>query len=292
MIRKILKWTGISLGSLIVLLLAAWVVMYISVTNRRNKKYEVKVREIVIPADSASIAEGKRLFSMKGCADCHGANLSGKTVMDDPAVGRFSGTNLTSGKGGVPANRPDHDWLLALRHGLNAEGKSLFIMPSYELYKLDDKDISSLIAYMKSVAPVDNHLPENKLGPVGVVLAALDKIPIAPAEMVDHTYKQPQTVEKGVTVAYGEYLSAACSGCHHANFKGGPNPVPGGKAVADISGSGNVGKWTGNQFVSTMRTGKTPEGKTLLNADMPWKMTAEYSEDELKALHLYLASIK
>ncbi|WP_295121876.1 cytochrome c [uncultured Chitinophaga sp.] len=292
MIRKILKWTGISIASLIVVILIAWVVFYIKVTNRQNKVYNVTVHKVNIPTDSASVAAGKRVFDMKGCGGCHGANLEGHTELDDPMIGRFSGPNLTKGKGGIGADRTDLDWLRALRHGIDKEGKTLFIMPSYEYYKLSDQDLGNLIAFIKAQPAVDSDLPEDKLGPLGIVLAALDKIPIAPAEMIDHQYKPRTEVKKEVTAAYGEYLSMSCSGCHHPTFKGGESPVPGGKFVADISSTGNPGKWSDEQFITALRTGKTPEGKTLNNAEMPWKMTQNYSDDELKALHLYLNSMK
>ncbi|UYQ93314.1 cytochrome c [Chitinophaga horti] len=292
MIRKILKWTGITVGSILLVIVVAWLVAYISVTNRRNKVYDVKLREIPIPSDSISIAAGKRVFEMKGCGGCHGFNLEGHTELDDPMIGRFSGPNLTRGKGGIGNDRTDRDWLMALRHGLNKEGKTLFIMPSYEYYKLSDEDMANVIAYIKAQPPVDSDLPKDKLGPLGIVLAALDKIPFAPAEQIDHKYVAKAEVKKEVSAAYGEYLAMSCSGCHKPTFKGGENPVPGGKLIADISATGNVGKWTHTQFINALRTGKTPEGKELKNNEMPWKMTATYTDEELTALHLYLQTMK
>ncbi|MET3874656.1 hypothetical protein [Chitinophaga sp. OAE865] len=41
--------------------------------------------------------------------------------------------------------------------------------------------------------------------------------------------------------------------------------------VADIR---YVGKWNCNEFITTLRTGRTPEGKQLQVKDMPWNMTA------------------
>ncbi|MCK7559228.1 cytochrome c [Chitinophaga sedimenti] len=292
MIRKILKWTGITLASLLVVIIAAWLVAYFNVRGRQNKVYEVNLREIAIPTDSAAVAAGKRVFEMKGCGGCHGAKLEGHTELDDPLVGRFSGPNLTRGKGGVGNDRTDADWLRALRHGINKEGKSLFIMPSYEYYKMSDEDIASVIAFIKAQPAVDSDLPRDKLGPLGIVLSALDKVPFAPAEMIDHEYVSKPVVKKEVSAAYGEYLSMSCTGCHHPDFKGGESPIPGGKFVADISASGKPGKWSHSQFIAALRTGKTPEGKELNNAEMPWKMTATYTDDELTALHLYLQTIK
>jgi hypothetical protein len=40
-----------------------------------------------------------------------------------------------------------------------------------------------------------------------------------------------------------------------------------------------------------LRTGKTPEGKEIDPKNMPWPMTAAYTDTELKALYAYLKSI-
>jgi len=45
------------------------------------------------------------------------------------------------------------------------------------------------------------------------------------------------------------------------------------------------------QFVSTLRTGKTPDGRELPVEFMPWKATQSYTDVELKALFSYLKSI-
>lgn len=291
MLRKILKWTGGIIGVLVALILIFYFTMYIMVNNRKSKTYDVEVRMIDIPSDSASVAEGAHIYATKGCADCHGDDLSGKIFLDDAALGLLPAANLTFGKGGRPRNYSDREWLLAMRHGLKANGKPLLVMPSYEFYKMSDHDLSHLIAYLKSVPAVDHELPQPKLGPLGVVLSGLDKLPLIPAEKIDHRYKPGEAVKRGPTAEYGQYLSMSCTGCHQPHLKGGPNPVPGGTPARDITAAGNVGKWSLNQFTAVLRSGKTPDGRQLKNEDMPWKMTANYTDEELKALYLYLKTL-
>lgn len=291
MFPKILKWTGIVLLGLATLLLIVFGIFFYVYGTHADKQYAVTVRPIGIPDDSATIAAGAHLFAIKGCADCHGADLGGKVFLDDPAVGRLTGANLTSGQGGRPAGYTDLDWLRAMRHGIGTDNKSLKLMPSYEYAKLSDKDMAALIAFCKAQPPVDRSLPPTKTGPLGKVLAVLGKLPLFPAEKIDHFYQQPATMPVSVTKAYGEYLSVSCSGCHNPRFTGGESPIPGGKKVADITAKGNVGKWTVQQFITTLRTGNTPEGLKLKNEDMPWSMTARYSDEELQALFLYLKSL-
>jgi mono/diheme cytochrome c family protein len=291
MIRKIGKWTGIIVGLIASLLLIAYGIIYGISNTRINKQYEVTVRPIEIPTDQATIEYGAHLYAIKGCGDCHGGNLGGKVFLDDPAIGHLSGANLTSGAGGIPEDYKDIDWLRAMRHGVNRAGKSLKIMPSYEYTKLDDKDMSSLIAFCKAQPPVNNVVPPAVIGPVGRALTVFDQMPLLAAEKVDHQYQQPAQVVKEVTPEYGKYLAMSCTGCHYPHLKGGKNPIPGQPEVANITSSGHIGQWSVDEFVTTLRTGKTPEGKQLKNEAMPWQMTAQYTADELKALYLYLKSI-
>jgi mono/diheme cytochrome c family protein len=109
--------------------------------------------------------------------------------------------------------------------------------------------------------------------------------------MIDHDRVLVKDVKVEVSVEYGKYLSIACQGCHRENMKGGDPVAPGFPLVADISSTGNPGKWTDEQFLNTLRTGTTPEGKVLKPQEMPWTMTQAYTDVELKALHMYLNSL-
>ena len=291
MFSRILKWAGIIVLGTIVIALMAFGAFVFLFRQHVNKQYVVQVREISIPEDSASIAGGKHLYEIKGCGECHGADLRGKTFVDDPAIGRIAGTNLTYGKGGLPATFDNKAWLKALRHGLNAENKTLLLMPSEDFSRLDDHDIAAIIAFCKAQPKIDAPVVSIKMRPMGKILSVLGKIPLFPAEMIDHGQLQPARVIKGPTADYGKYLSASCTGCHKPSLTGGDNPVPGGAPVADITSTGHVGKWSKEEFITALRTGKTPEGKQLRVTDMPWTMTARYTDDELTALYLYLKTL-
>jgi cytochrome c553 len=291
MFSKVLKWTGGMLLGIVVIASITFAVFVFLFRQHVNRQYTVQVREIPIPEDSASIAAGKHLYEIKGCGECHGADLRGKVFVDDPAIGRIAGTNLTYGKGGLPADFDNKAWLKAMRHGLNAENKTLLLMPSQEFGRLDDHDMAAIIAFCKAQPKIDEPTVPVKTGPMGKVLAVLGKIPLFPAELIDHSHQQPALVVKAPTADYGKYLSASCIGCHKPTLTGGDNPVPGGAPVANITGSGHVGKWTKEEFITALRSGKTPEGKQMLVKDMPWTMTAQYTDDELIALYLYLRSL-
>ena len=74
--KKLLKWLGIVLGSLIGLLFVVGGILFLIGNTRANKTYEFPSSDLVIPTDDASIAYGKHRVETL-CADCHGADLSG-----------------------------------------------------------------------------------------------------------------------------------------------------------------------------------------------------------------------
>lgn len=292
MIKKILKITGIIFGVIVVCVAGFYTKAYISVEKRRNAHYKVVAQPISIKKDSASLALGGRLVKAKGCTDCHSANLGGKVFIDDPALGHIIAPNLTRGKGGLPKDHNPEDFVLALKHGIRRDEKPLLIMPSHEFNFLSENDMSAIIAYLSELPNVDNEFPEgNSIGFLGYVLTDLGKLPMFPAEMINHDRILVKEVKAEISAEYGKYIATSCQGCHRENMKGGDPIAPGFPVVSDISSTGRPGQWTDEQFINTLRTGETPEGKVLNPDEMPWKMAREFNDVELKALHLYLNSL-
>ncbi|PSR51898.1 hypothetical protein AHMF7605_28730 [Adhaeribacter arboris] len=264
------------------------------VKSRFNKEYQVSVQTIPIPTDDASINLGKHIATIKGCGDCHGQNFSGQVVIDDPAIGFLAGPNITRGKGGLLSRHKtytDEDYVRAIKHGIGQDNKTLKLMPSYEYNPLSKKDLGALIAYLKSLPPVDNETPPIRLNPLAYVLTHFDKLPLVAAERVDHSTQSQEEVLPEVSAAYGQYVAVSCTGCHRDNFQGGSAIVPGSPDVPNINSSGNLGKWSEAQFIQTLRTGITPEGKKMNAKFMPWKMTKEYTDTEIKSLYKFLKSL-
>jgi cytochrome c553 len=291
MFRKILKIASILLGALIVLAAVFYVKAYYNTELRMNKVYDVALQPIAIPTDSTQLAYGARLSVAKGCRDCHGEDMGGKIFIDDVALGRVVAKNLTKGVGGLPTDHSVSDWVLALKHGIRKDGRPLLIMPAHEYALLSEPDMAAIIAYAQQLPKVDRELPDHSLGPLARILTDMNELPLLPAEMIDHSRSLIKEVKAEVSVDFGKYLTAACQGCHRENMQGGEPIAPGFPPVANISSSGNLGKWTEQQFITTLRTGKTPEGKILNPTEMPWNMTKAYTDTELKAIYMYLQSI-
>jgi cytochrome c553 len=90
---------------------------------------------------------------IRGCNECHGENLGGKIFLEDPSLAMLTAPNLTRGKGGLPADFSVSDWTRALKHGIDRNGRTLFIMPSHELSRMSDEDMANVIAYCQQVKP-------------------------------------------------------------------------------------------------------------------------------------------
>ncbi len=88
-----------------------------------DRRFAVPDERLMLPADSASLAEGERLSLVLGCADCHAANLAGSEMIDAPMFAVLPATNLTRGAGGVGADYGAAGFERAIRHGIDAAGR-------------------------------------------------------------------------------------------------------------------------------------------------------------------------
>lgn len=291
--KKVLKWLGIGLAGLVGLIIIAAVVVVVITNQRVNATYDIAVESVEIPSDEEALARGEHVATVRGCTDCHTKNLAGGTLIDEPAIGQINPANLTAGAGGIGGSYTDTDWVRSIRHGVGPDGKPLIFMPSQEFYFLSDEDLGALIAYLKTVPPVDNQSPAITIGPLGRVLFLAGQLDLVPAEKIDHEAPRPAASASGVTAAYGEYLAVGCVGCHGSGFSGGPIPgvPPDWPAAANLTPGGDLANWSEQEFIDTLRNGFTPESKVLDPQYMPWPTFSQMTDDELAALWLYLQSL-
>jgi mono/diheme cytochrome c family protein len=290
--KRFLKWLGIILSALLALIVVAGIGVYVVSGSRLNRQYNIAVKMIPIPTDVEAVARGEHIAQSRSCMDCHGPDLSGDVLLDDPLVGTVHTANLTPGQGGIGADYTDEDYLRALRHGVGRDGKGLWIMPSHEYYYLSDGDTADLIAYLKTLPAVDKQPGENRAGPLARLLFLTGSLPLLPAESIDHTGPRPTAPELGVTVEYGAYLTVGCAGCHGQNFAGGPMPgAPPGTIAANLTPAGNLSGWTEEVFRQFLRTGVTPAGREVDRSWMPIDSTKHLTDEEISAIWLFLQSL-
>lgn len=286
-----LKRIGIGVLALILLVVVSIGMAYAVVGRRLAKRYPTEVAGVAIPTDSASLAKGEHFtIAVAKCVGCHGDNLGGKKMTDDALIGRLYAPNLTSGNGGVAAGYTDVDWVRGTRHGVGTDGRALMMMPSEAFYYMTDADLASVIAYIKTVKPVDYVTPDPRLGPLGRVLHLAVGFPFIHADLLPKGVTKRPTIQPGPTVEYGKYLSVigGCTGCHNPNLSGGGGGE-GGAKPANLTPAGLKG-WTEADFIKAMRTGVRPGGR-VLSAAMPWPYIGKLSDEELRATWLYLQSL-
>lgn len=240
---------------------------------------------------AADVAEGARIAAMYGCTDCHAADLGGRVMIDDPAFARVIASNLTGGREGGALT--DEEFERAVRHGVGADGRALYMMPSSEYTYLSDADLANILAYIRTVAPVERELPRRSFGPVGRMLVVLGKVPsqselIAADPNAQHLSK-PTSAEP---LELGHYLTRLCTGCHGVDLAGAPPLAPGAPPGANLTPRGNLRNWSAEDFRTVFRTGRTPEGKQLDPQVMPWAVIGQAQPAEIDAMWAYLQTLE
>lgn len=293
--KRFFKWLGIVFGILLVVIVVFISAVYLISNSRLNKKFEIKAETIKIPKDELSIKKGRHLVLAVGkCSGCHGNNLAGKIVYDDPAVGRLVSANLTGG--GKDGRLSDKEFVIAFRLGINPKTKkTLIFMPSYALRNFSDKDLGSIIAYLKTLKPIEKKLPVNTIGPIARFFYLQGKYPLSPAQIIeDDPIDKPVEPEHGTTAAYGKYLidTGGCRDCHGEDLAGGPIAFapPGTPTPQNLTRSGDMKNWSEDDFKEALRKGIKPSG-VKINQFMPWKETKFLTDDEIKATWRYLRSV-
>jgi mono/diheme cytochrome c family protein len=291
--KKFFKWFRIALGVLLGLIVIALIIFYFKGSAMLNQTFTIPPETITIPTDTASIERGKH-FVKAICAECHADDLSGKKLLDAPFATIYS-ANLTSGKGGAGSEFKDADFVRALRHGVDNKGRDLVVMPAQLFWNFNDQDLGDVIAYLKSLPPIDKEHPDPQINALGKIMfgAGFFGPGIVPANVITHD-QRPPVVPIGVTAQYGEYLVSVtgCRDCHGAQLAGGKSNKPGAINAPNLTPGGDLKAWNEANFINTIRTGVTPKSHTLKPDEMPWKYITNYSDDELKAIYMYLRSLQ
>ena len=261
--------------------------VYYASSQRVAKTYVVTPPPVQIPlGDPVAIERGRYLVhKVSLCIECHGEDLGGKVVTETPLT-RLWGTNLTKGRGGVGTAYTDADFVRALTHGVKKNGQSVIFMPSQD-YKFTEADVAALVAYLRSVPPVDREVPEPEIGFLARALGVANKFPLLPAELIDHQdVAFVPVADRSEAVMAGDYLisTAGCRGCHGPQLTG-----EGGMPDAANLTPVGIGAWTEADFKTAIRKGRRPNGTTLLPA-MP-RIYQVMPDAELSRIFAYLKTL-
>lgn len=252
-------------------------------------------------APAGDIARGKYLVTIAaGCGGCHsnpklpGAPLAGGMEFDLGPLGTFYAPNLT-----ILQKWTYDDFDKAIRQGSDPDSPRTFVpvMPYMAFHGMSDSDLASIVAYLQSLPPVQNDVPDAKPGPIAAfAFHALPKQSV-PAPTIDDS------------AGYGAYLVqniADCGGCHSPrdrtfNILKGKDLMGGGVNLGTpndpIFASPIVGNvltaegYTKEGFINALRTGVRPWGALLPNA-MPWRTFGRMTDNDLTAIWNYLQTTK
>lgn len=290
-------WVKVTAGAVGVLVAAAAAAvgagLYLA-DSKMQRKVQVAVKPVAYTADAQAIERGRYLFASRGCVDCHGASGAGHTFVDDGKGLRIKGPNITAGEGGVVAGYRPEDWVRAIRHGVAPSGRALMVMPSEDYNRFTDADLSALVAYVRSMPPapgtpaiVDLPLPVRVLYGLGAIQDAAAKI--------DHALPPAQPVAEGVNVTHGAYVANMCLGCHGptlagGRIPGGPPDWPPASRLAPGEGSAMDRYADAESMLRLFKTGRRADGSEV--KVMPFGSLREMNETDVRALHLYLKSLK
>lgn len=275
--------------------------------------------KLTVNATAAKIERGKYLaYHVCACIDCH--STRDWTKLTGPLV------EGTEGKGGetfdqtlgfpgsyharniTPASLStwtDGEIYRAITCGVSKDGTPLFsVMPYLAYSHLCQDDVESIIAYIRTLKPIENKVPASESDfPMNMIIKTI-----------------PQQSERGTmpdrsdTLNYGKYLvtAAACRDCHTQmvkgqyvegmEFAGGfefklPNngTVRSANITPDMqTGIGNwnkeffIAKFKAYSYATTMPNVKHGEFQSV----MPWSMYGGMTEEDLAAIYKYLHSLK
>jgi cytochrome c553 len=258
------------------------------------RKYTVQVKPApALPVDAVALARGRHLAETRGCVECHGADYGGAKVVDDPGMGLLCGPNLTRGQGGLPSDYNDTDWERAIRHGGGAR-RTRPVLDAFGGLREIHGTGHERSHRAPEIGAAGESCPGCRLsvGPVARALLLAGKIKLA-ADEIDHKTVQASDVVPGVTVAYGHYLAASCTGCHGATLAGGKIDIgpPDWPPASNLTphASGRLAKWSEADFVKTLRTLRRPDGSEL-NPAMP-RVFSNLNDVEVRALWAYLQTL-
>ena len=166
MIKRLLRWLGIALAGLVTAALLALALAYVVSERVRQRQWAVPSATVAVPTDAASIEEGRRLATVRGCfAGCHGTEAAGAVMFDEPVLARLVAPNLTA----AVRKYSDAELTAIIRAGVRPEGRSTIVMPAEVFATLTDADLGRILAFLRSIPAADGPGPDVRLGPLGRV---------------------------------------------------------------------------------------------------------------------------
>lgn len=273
------------------------------------------------------VAHGAYIASIAGCIDCHtpfqteyqdpakmtldqlkllsfnlGATqdkenmlLAGGRPFDLGPAGVLLTRNLTPDQQTGIGSWSDEQIKIAVRTGINSEGKLLFPVMPYHVYNtMADADLEALIAYLRTIKPVRNDIPKSTI--------PTDGFPIPPYQM---GIVAPDASDKAARGSYLVNSIMGCTDCHTPidpvtgapqmdRYLAGRQPyegpwgiVYGGNITPD--NETGIGTWTEEEIIRAITSGVSKDGRRLIF--MPWFNYVTLKPEDAQAVAYYLKNV-
>ncbi|HKE46297.1 MAG TPA: cytochrome c, partial [Steroidobacteraceae bacterium] len=274
----LMNWLAIGLVTIAGLLSVAYSVVFLRSESMLKRTYPVPtVAALALPTDATSIAEGERLAVVHGCTGCHGRQLQGGVMFDDPKIAHIVAPNLTQSV----RNYTDAEFIVAIRHGLRPDGHTMIVMPSEGFLLLTDEDLGRIIAFVRNLPVTPGPTGSTSIGPIGRVGLVTGLYKTTAQHMLDAVAPPEATNEEA---NFGRYLArTTCVQCHAADLRG--DSLPEGVAP-DLR---VVATYSPETFATLMRTG-IAIGDRKLGMMTNWAVAhlSHLTDAEIAALYSYL----
>jgi mono/diheme cytochrome c family protein len=159
------------------------------------------------------------------------------------------------------------------------------IMPSEIFYALSDEDAGDMVAYLKTIEPVDNELPPTEIKLMGRIMAGLDESLASSASLVPEGPRSAMP-ERGSTAEYGEYrVRTFCVACHGDDLSGAQPPDSASPFAPSLIPYADFGL---ESFITAIRSGVASDGRQLDPKVMPWPSSGRMTDQDTEAIFLYI----
>lgn len=292
-----------------------------------NKTYDISYPDLQVSTDSTVIERGKYLVHGPAhCSNCHVGSvaemiaadageripLKGGVPFNMGALGTMYPRNLTSDSETGIARYSDKEMFRMMRHVVKPDGTGTLIvlMP---FWNMADEDLVAVVSYLRTMAPVNNDVPDNDWTFVGKAVRVL----ASSFQPISDPSPAPVSPPMEATIARGEYLSryvANCVGCHTARdpmtfeaigpeYAGGMEFEPWPEFALAVGGDPETWMRTPNitphpnSALSKFKTveewkARFRQGRLINISQMHWGPFSRMTDEDLEALYLYLTSLE
>lgn len=252
------------------------------------------------------IERGEYLTTLAGCIDCHTPRtdedemiteraLAGGRPFDIGELGTVLAPNITQDEETGIGTWTDEEIKVAIKTGVSPDGHHSFPVMPYPAYAgMAEEDLDAIVAYLRTVAPIENQVPQEQVLPP----EALPQVPYVVVESAP---------DPGDVTARGDYLINnvfACGDCHtpqdpatglaiEEEYLSGGRPFEGPWGVvyaANITPhtETGIGSWSQEQIRASIKEGVRPDGRVLIlmPADEVYSVM---TDDDLDAVVSYLS---